>query len=132
MVGPSDYTAVFYCLVDDAFEYTDKLPRTLGFTKLKKKMMERSRRELHFTKQEETENLAEFAHRIQTIIGDGFAHSDTTTRNQIAPDAFRKGCCEKMAAQRAIKRNPNTVHKALKGLRGQSACSVWFSRTTLP
>ncbi|OWF41310.1 hypothetical protein KP79_PYT13147 [Mizuhopecten yessoensis] len=46
----------------NAFEYADKLPRTLGFTKHKKNMKERfsdkdvpvvASRELHFTKQEE-------------------------------------------------------------------------------
>ncbi|OWF53581.1 hypothetical protein KP79_PYT00436 [Mizuhopecten yessoensis] len=76
----------FDCLVGDALEYADKLPRTLGFAKLKKKMKERfsdkdvpavARRELNFTKQEEKESLAEFAQRIQTITGDGFAHVDT-------------------------------------------------------
>ncbi|OWF40227.1 hypothetical protein KP79_PYT02270 [Mizuhopecten yessoensis] len=59
----------FDCLVGDALEYADKL-------KLKKKMKERfsdkdvsavARRELHFTKQEESESLAEFAQRIQTL-----------------------------------------------------------------
>ncbi|OWF46896.1 hypothetical protein KP79_PYT14964 [Mizuhopecten yessoensis] len=113
---------VFDCLVGDALEYADKLPRTLGFTKLKKKMKERfsdkdvpvvARRELNFTKQEESEILAEFAQRIQTITGDGFAHANITTRNQIATEAFIKGCCEKMAAQRARERNPKTAHKAL-------------------
>ncbi|OWF50427.1 hypothetical protein KP79_PYT09420 [Mizuhopecten yessoensis] len=31
----------FDCLVSEALEYADKLPRTLGFAKLKKKMKER-------------------------------------------------------------------------------------------
>ncbi|OWF41754.1 hypothetical protein KP79_PYT19180 [Mizuhopecten yessoensis] len=51
-----------------------------------------ARRELNFTNQEENESLAEFAQRIQTITGDGFAHADTTTRNLIATEAFLKGC----------------------------------------
>ncbi|OWF53301.1 hypothetical protein KP79_PYT00465 [Mizuhopecten yessoensis] len=79
-----------------------------------------ARRELHFTKQEENESLAEFAQRIQTITGDCFAHADTT-RNQIATEAFLKGCREKMAAQRAMEMKPKTVHKALKYIKASVA-----------
>ncbi|OWF36953.1 hypothetical protein KP79_PYT02573 [Mizuhopecten yessoensis] len=63
-------------------------------------------RELNFTKEEESESLVEFAQRIQTISGDGFAHADTTTRNQITTETFLQGCREKMVAHRAMERNP--------------------------
>ncbi|OWF53412.1 hypothetical protein KP79_PYT10510 [Mizuhopecten yessoensis] len=126
----TDYAAVCYCLVGDALEYADELPRTLGFTKLKNKLKERfndkdvtlvARREQHCEKQEEIETLAEVALRIQTLSGDGFAHADNTTKNQVATEAFLKGCREKMAAQRPMERNPKTVHKALKYIKASVA-----------
>ncbi|OWF51304.1 hypothetical protein KP79_PYT24278 [Mizuhopecten yessoensis] len=39
----------------------------------------------------------------------------------MATEAFLKGCREKMAAQRAMERNPKTVHKALNNIKASVA-----------
>ena len=110
------------CLKDKALEFAKEV-RSRDYYKLKKTMTRRfstkeapiaARRQLMSIRQKEGENLEEYSQRVQFLCMDGHPEAREETIDQIAVEAFLRGCRDKDAAKSAMEKNPRSIYKALK------------------
>ena len=113
------------CLRNKAVEYIQKRPKgTLkDYRKLMKDLQQRygqkdppstSRRQLSYAKQEEAEDLEEYAERVHQLVIDGFPGVDNDNIQLLAVDAFLRGCNNKFAAVLASGHKLKTLRKAVR------------------
>ena len=117
--GPS---AVSDCLAETALEYASKSKGRTSYSQLKKELGLRfdlreapvaARQTLHMIRQNDDETLEAYLQRVLTIAMDGFKASDNTVQ-QLATEAFLRGCKHKRAAARVFIEAPQTIKEAYK------------------
>ena len=111
------------CSKDIALEYARKVNKDDDYDSLRKKMKRRfskkpepvtARRQLQYVRQQEHESLEDFAHKVYVLALDGYEKCDDDAIEDIATEAFLRGCKEKEAAIKAMEKNPVTLSKAIK------------------
>lgn len=109
-------------LTDNALEYTRKLDIE-DYHTLKKKLRQQfskkpqpvtARRQIQYIRQQENESLEDFAHKVYSLAMDGYDRCEMDTLEDIATEAFLRGCKEKDAAIKAMEKNPTSLSKAVK------------------
>ena len=114
---------LLYCLKDIALEYARKVNKDDDYDSLRKKMKRRfgkkpepvtTRRQLQYARQQENESLEDFAHKIYVLALDGYEKCENDALEDIATEAFLRGCKEKEAAIKAMEKNPASLSKAIK------------------
>lgn len=91
------------------------------------------RRQLSYVKQEEEEDLDEFAERVQQLVQDGYPRVDASNTESLAVDAFLRGCKDKLAAILTMSSKPHSVRKAVRKMKNciQDQKSIGRSALTL-
>lgn len=110
------------CLKDIALEYARKVNKDDDYDAVRKKMKRRfskkpepvtARRQLQYVRQE-NESLEDFAHKVYVLALDGYEKCEDDALEDIATEAFLRGCKEKEAAIKAMEKNPVILSKAIK------------------
>lgn len=110
------------CLQDKALDFVRELTRC-NYQDLLKKMSRRfstkeapisARRQLQFVRQKEEETFEEFSQRVHFLAMEGLPKANDSTVDQMAVEAFLRGCKDKEAAHLAMEMNPKSIYKALK------------------
>ena len=92
---------LFDCLSEKTLEYANRSEGRNSYRKLKKELGLRfdlkeapvaARQKLHLMKQNEDEGLEEYLQRVLTSAMDGFNTADKNTVQQLATEAFLRGC----------------------------------------
>ena len=65
-------------------------------------------------RQQENARLEDFAHKVYVLALDGYEKCEDDALEDIATEAFLRGCKEKEAAIKAMEKNPVTLSKAIK------------------
>ena len=73
-----------------------------------------SRRQLSYVKQEESEEIDDFAERVHQLVIDGYAGIDDQNIEILAVDAFLRGCNNKLAALMTAGQRCTTLHRAVR------------------
>ena len=111
------------CLGDVALEYARRVNVHNDYHTLKKYLKRRfstkeapvvARRQLPFLKQHENETMEEFSQRVYSLTLDAYEECEGDIIEEMAVEAFLRGCREKSAARHAMDMEPRTIHKALK------------------
>ena len=112
------------CLTDSALEYTRKVHNTsVEYNVLRADLRRRfstkeapvsARRQLQFMRQQESEPLEEFSQRIYFMALDGFDKGNPEVVDQIATEAFLRGCRDKEAARSVLEKDPSSITQAVK------------------
>jgi hypothetical protein len=111
------------CFKDIALECARKVNKDDDYDSLRKKMKRRfskkpepvtARRQLQYVRQQETESLEDFAHKVYVLALDRYEKCEDDALEDIATEAFIRGCKEKEAAITAMEKNPVTLSKAIK------------------
>jgi hypothetical protein len=63
-------------------------------------------------RQQESEPLEEFSQRIYFMALDGFDKGNSEVVDQIATEAFLRGCRDKEAARSVIEKDPSSITQA--------------------
>jgi hypothetical protein len=111
------------CFKDIALECARKVNKDDDYDSLRKKMKRRfskkpepvtARRQLQYVRQQETESLEDFAHKVYVLALDRYEKCEDDALEDIATEAFIRGFKEKEAAIKAMEKNPVTLSKAIK------------------
>ena len=111
------------CLTDKALEYASRSENKENFTDLKNELKLRFdykeepiavRQRLHLARQDKDETLEAFLQRILGIAMDGYKDEKSSIWQQLATDAFLRGCKNKDAAMIVMNEGPKSVHEACK------------------
>ena len=113
------------CMRDKAINYIQKRPSRVrkNYRRLMRDLRKRygqkdppssSRRQLGYTKQDENEDLEDYAERIHQLVLDGHPGVDDRNIQNLAVDAFLRGCRDKLAALLAAGKKPKTILKAVR------------------
>ena len=91
------------------------------------------RRQLSYVKQDEEEDLDDFAERVHQLVQDGYPKVDATNTESLAVDAFLRGCKDKLAAILTMGSKPHSVRKAVRKMKNciQDQKSIGRSALTL-
>ena len=73
-----------------------------------------SRKQLSYIKQEDTEELADYAERVHQLVLDGYPGVDQTNIQLLAIEAFLRGCHNKLAAIMASSHKLKSLHQAVR------------------
>ena len=120
---------LFDCLADHALEYAQRMG-TDDYHELCAEMSRRfklkdtpiaSRRQLHLIKQLEGEQLAEFSQRVHWLAMDGHPNAHLNTVQEVAVEAFLRGCKDKYAAEMAMEKEPLTIFDAVEYVKNSSS-----------
>ena len=117
------------CLRDKAVEFVQRRPKSTlkDYKKLMKELQRRygqkdppstSRRQLSYVKQEENEDLDDYAERVHQLVIDGFPGVDKVNIQILAMDAFLKGCNNKFAALVASGTKLRSLQHAVRKVKG--------------
>ena len=71
-----------------------------------------ARQNLHSIKQLEDESIEAFLQRVMTVASDGFARADNETLQNVAVEAFLRGCRNKDAAMIVLNEGPTNIQTA--------------------
>jgi hypothetical protein len=66
-----------------------------------------------YARQQDNESLEDFAHKVYVLALDGYEKCEDDTLEDIATEAFLRGCKEKEAAIKAMEKNPPSLPKAI-------------------
>ena len=125
------------CLKDIALEYARKVNKDDDYDSLRKKMERRfsekpepvtARRQLQYVRQQETESLEDFAHNVYVLALDGYEQCEDEALEDIATEAFLRGCKEKDEAMKTMEKNPVTLSKAIAS---KSESYFWVGKNFL-
>ena len=112
---------LFDCLSEKALEYANRSEGRNSYRKLKKELGLRfdlkeapvaARQKLHLMKQNDDEGLEEYLQRVLTSAMDGFNTADNNTVQQLATEAFLRGCKHKEASAYVFNESPRTIQEA--------------------
>ena len=117
------------CLRNKAVEFVQRRPKSTlkDYKKLMKELQRRygqkdppstSRRQLSYVKQEENEDLDDYAERVHQLVLDGFPGVDKVNIQILAMDAFLKGCSNKFAALAASGSKLRSLQHAVRKVKG--------------
>ncbi|CAG2228143.1 unnamed protein product [Mytilus edulis] len=87
----------------------------------KKELPHILRRLLQDLRQENEENLRDFAERAQELAVDGYPDTPEKFAETLATDAFLRGCLDKRAALVAMDKNPESLDQAVQFVRSAAA-----------
>jgi hypothetical protein len=73
-----------------------------------------AKRQLQYVRQQENESLEDFAHTVYALALDGYEKCEDDALEDIATEAFLRGCKEKETAIQAMEKNPVALSKAIK------------------
>ena len=73
-----------------------------------------SRRQLSYVKQDEEEDIEDFAERVHELVIDGYPRVDEANIQLLAVDAFLRGCRDKLAALLAAGKKSQTLQRAVR------------------
>ena len=111
------------CLGGKAIDYVRELRIGNDFRLLKEKLSRRFgakgapitvRRGLQFISQEENESLEEYSQRVHFLVMDGYTGAREKTIEHLSVEYFLRGCLDKRAAEVAMDKNPQEIHKAVQ------------------
>ena len=113
---------------DKAIDFIEKKPKTVrgSFPQLIKALKKRygqrepstaCRRQLAYIKQEDEEELDEYAERVHQLVIDGYPRVGEEHVQCLAVDAFLRGSKDKFAAVLAMGSKPKTIHKAVRKMK---------------
>ena len=114
---------LFDCLAETALEYANKSKGRTSYSQLTKELGLRfdlreapvaARQTLHMMRLNDDETLEVYLERVLTIAMGGFKASDNNTVQQLATEAFLRGCKYKEAAALVFSETPQTVQEACK------------------
>ncbi|VDI10634.1 Hypothetical predicted protein [Mytilus galloprovincialis] len=117
------------CLSEVALEYArrshisryDDLRKYMKRRFSKKEEASAARRHLQYIRQLDGETIEEYAERVHFLTMDGYYRSNNDIIDQIATEAFLRGCQEKEAARIVIEKNPRTINESLKWIKSSLA-----------
>lgn len=115
-------------LRDRALKFFSEQPTSVqnDYTRLKEKMEKRFgkkdapitvRRQLQELRQNEEDNLEEFAERALELASDGHARATEEVIEDIATEAFLRGCTSKLAALTAMNSQPTSLDRAVQAVK---------------
>lgn len=131
-VGPREWSddrklnRLFNCLSGTALEFANRCAGQDDYHALVKEMGQRfdlrdtpvgARQKLHIIKQTEDESLEVFLQRVMTVAIDGFGLADNTTLQNIATEAFLRGCRHKEAAAAVLNEGPANMQIACQRIK---------------
>ena len=73
-----------------------------------------ARRQLSYVRQEEGESIEDFADRILTKVNEAYPGIDVEMEQDLAKEAFLRGCQNRSAAYAAAEKDPETLQDALE------------------
>ena len=73
-----------------------------------------SRRQLSYVKQDDSEEIDDFAERVHQLVIDGYPGIDDQNIEILAVDAFLRGCNNKLAALMTAGQRCTTLHRAVR------------------
>jgi 5'(3')-deoxyribonucleotidase len=73
-----------------------------------------ARRQLQYVRQQDNDSLEDFAHKVYLLALDGYTKCEDDSLEDIATEAFLRGCKEREAAIKSMEKNPVTLSKAIK------------------
>ena len=113
---------LFDCLTDKALEYANRAEGR-DYSSLKNELALRfdlrdepvaARQRLHVIKQSEEESLEDFLQRVLTVTIDGYGDAQFATLQQLATEAFLRGCKFKDAATLVMNEAPKSIQEACR------------------
>ena len=113
---------------DKAIDFIEKKPKSVrgSFPQLIKALKKRygqrepstaCRRQLAYIKQEDEEDLDEYAERVHQLVIDGYPRVGEEHVQCLAVDAVLRGSKDKFAAVLAMGSKPKTIHKAVRKMK---------------
>ena len=117
---------LYDCLTDKALEYAARSDNRDNFAALKGELALRfdlkeepvaARQQLHLAKQGDDETLEAYLQRILAIAMDGYKDASAVLLQQMATEAFLRGCRHKDAATLVMNEAPQTIHVACKRIK---------------
>ena len=117
---------LFGCLNDKALEYAVKCKNNRDYDSLKKELKLRfdlsdepvaARHKLGVAKQTDDESLEIFMQRVLGIASDAFGGFDNKVMQQMATEAFLRGCNNKEAASFVLVSSPSTIQEACQKMK---------------
>ena len=111
---------MFYSLSEKALEYANRADGKSNYQQLKEERFDlrdepvTARQKLHVVRQNDDEALEDFLQRVLTIAMDGFIAADDSIVQQLATEAFFRGCKHKEAAEIVINEAPRTIQEACR------------------
>ena len=117
---------LFRCLTEKALEYAVKCKNNTSYENLNGELKLRfdssdepvpAPQKLHLAKQSDDETLEVYMQRILSIATDGFGDFDNAVMQQIAIEAFLRGCQNKEAASFILVSTPSTIQDACRKMK---------------
>ena len=117
---------LFSCLTEKALEYAVKCKNNKSYENLNGELKLRfdssdepvaARQKLHLAKQSEDETLEVYMQRILSMATDGFGDFDNAVMQQMAIEAFLRGCQNKEAASFVLVSTPSTIQDACRKMK---------------
>ena len=114
---------LYDCLTDKALEYASRSDNKDNYDRLTQELALRfdlkdepiaARQRLYLAKQDDDETLEAFLQRIVSITLDGHKNERSSLIQQVATEAFLRGCKHKDAATTVMNESPATIHEACK------------------
>ena len=111
------------CLGGKAIDYVRELRIGNDFRLLKEKLSRRFgardapitvRRGLQFINQEENESLEDYCQGVHFLVMDGYPGAREKTIEHLSVEHFLRGCLDKRAAEVAMDKTPQEIHKAVQ------------------
>ena len=117
---------LFDCLSGTALEFANKCSGRDSYDTLVKELTQRfdlkdppmaARHNLNSIKQNEDESIESFLQRVMTVATDGFELADKTLFQNVATEAFLKGCRHKDAAMVVLNESPKNIQAACQRIK---------------
>ena len=117
---------LYDCLTDKALKYAARSDNRDNFAALKSELALRfdlkeepvaARQQLHLAKQGDDETLEVYLQHILAIAMDGYKGASAVLLQQMATEAFLRGCRHKDAATLVMNEAPQTIHVACKRIK---------------
>ena len=114
------------CLTEKALEFAFKCKMNNSFQELKNQLKLRfdlsdepvaARQKLNTLKQEPDETLESFMQQVLNVATDGYGDFETTVLQQMAVEAFLRGCRNKESASLVLISTPKTIQEACQRLK---------------
>ena len=114
------------CLTEKALEFAFKCKMNNSFQELKNQLKLRfdlsdepvaARQKLNTLKQESDETLESFMQQVLNVATDGYGDFETTVLQQMAVEAFLRGCRNKESASLVLISTPKTIQEACQRLK---------------
>ena len=121
---------LYDCLTDKALDYAARSDNKDNYDRLTQELALRfdlkdepiaARKHLYLAKQDDDETLEAFLQRTVSITLDGHENERSSLIQQVATEAFLRGCKHKDAATTVMNESPATIHEACKRVKTKLA-----------